>query len=112
MNPVQHSSLPKSTRALGGILLKAHSLLTGDRALAYGDPNDTYDLAGRIFALLREGRNEFEPGSVIPPAVLSLLSMISMKLARYVRKPSEDSAVDLCAYVDALARFDLGEKRE
>lgn len=83
------------------ILLEAHKIVNGDRAVDYGDSNKNLK---NIAALARLQGVEID-------AVGVAKVLMSVKLAREGYKHKRDNLVDLCGYAELLQRlYEEGRK--
>lgn len=89
-------ALVPAGQPVNSILLKAHDLVNGDRAQAYGDPGTNFQRWADILRPL---------GIVLTPYQLALV-MVAGKLARQTHAPKEDNLVDAAGYLEIASRLE------
>ncbi len=82
------------------ILLKAHQLVNGDRAKAYGDAQTNFQRWSDILMPL---------GITLTPYELALV-MVAGKLARQTHRRKEDNLVDAAGYMELASRLSQGKQ--
>lgn len=75
------------------ILLKAHKIVNGDRNEQYGDPLEAFSAYSNIALEVF--------GIEVSPVTIAKI-MIAVKLGRLKYKWKEDSAIDVCGYMEIL----------
>jgi len=86
----------------GSALLRAHGLVYGDRAKAYGPAKDQFNKIGEMAGLMlsEDDKGYLLCGTLTAEIVCKV--MIATKLVRESYKPKQDNRDDACGYIDLL----------
>lgn len=78
------------------ILKKAEELINGDRAKQYGDADELYSVAAKLFS---------EVSGIEICCEDVIMMMVCVKLARESHRHKSDNLVDACGYLELLDRI-------